>query len=499
MNIRQINQRPVSQTRTSALANGSTTVNGVDTSAGPQGSYSLANTQLLQAFSEQVVNQAASTARFEATSYGIYSLESLNNVRQPQQESSLAYTVDQRLQKLQLTIETKEGDILSIEISADKGALSSTVDGETDKNFANRLVYKFTVEGDLNEQETSALGQLLPGLMQDAATFFNTPDSLLQLDSLQSINTNQISAVDIDLSARDKNFNANYEFDGASQMYTLDVNQNNYRYNIAVSNDALFSGGDIKNNADMKQYLELIDGVMEDHYGVSSDAKADFFSAGLVSLMSIAASPEGKEGKEESLPLRQSFDALLPKGQVAAKRMFSGLPDFTAEFKSPQNSPNHKNKSELSLLNLSLSKKTTVLDQKMSAGLLTHIEQKIDVDIDSRKHSRLPDRLKIDFDKGDYVYEIKKMHYQETRDLKLLDKSTPIFAQVSQHTVGDYERKEVRNDKVVSRDKNHIDHATVQDVLALVTKEQSPNEVIDTLIKRQMVEEIEKLSKKLEQ
>ena len=127
------------------------------------------------------------------------------------------------------------------------------------------------------------------------------------------------------------------------------------------------------------------------------------------------------------------------------------------------------------------------------------LKQKIDVDIDSRKHSRLPDRLKIDFDKGDYVYEIKKMHYQETRDLKLLDKSTPIFAQVSQHTVGDYERKEVRNDKVVSRDKNHIDHATVQDVLALVTKEQSPNEVIDTLIKRQMVEEIEKLSKKLEQ
>ena len=473
------------------MGNGTVYAERVDFSSGSQGAYSLSNSQRLQAFSSQVVSQASETTRFEATRYGVYSLDSLGAAKQPEKTSQLEYVRDERLQNLQLSIETKEGDVLNIEITADSG--------ELDNEFANRLVYKFDVQGDLNDQETAALGQLLPELMSDAADFFQSPNGLVQLDSLQSVNRNQIQAVDIDLSTKNSRFDANYAFDEANNMHTLDVNQNNYRYHVEVSGDALFSSGDIENNADIKQYLELIDGVMEDHYGAGSSSQSAFFSTGLMSLMSVATQSEelsnsnnkNSDDKEEDNRLqRQAFDVLLPKAQVAVKRMFSGLPDFTAEFNSAVSSPNHKNRGELDLLNIGLSQKTDIANKGTTAGLITHIKQDIDVDIDSRKHSRLPGRLQVDFEKGDYVYEVKKLHYKAQRELDILESTTPTFAQLSQHTTGDSMRKEVRNDEVVARESKHIDHSTVQDMLALVSEKQSPNDVVETLINRQMVEEV---------
>ncbi len=471
------------------MGNDTAYVERVGFSGGSQGAYSLSNSQRLQAFSSQIVSQASETTRFEATRYGVYSLDTLGAAKQPEETSQLEYVRDERLQNLQLSIETKEGDVLNIEITADSG--------ELDNEFANRLVYKFDVQGDLNDQETSALGQLLPELMSNAADFFQSPNGLVQLDSLQNVNRNQIQAVDIDLSTKDSRFDANYTFDDANNMHVLDVNQNNYRYHVEVSGDALFSSGDIENNADIKQYLELIDGVMEDHYGAASSSQSTFFSTGLVSLMSIATQPEellnnsNNGDKEEGNRLqRQAFDLLLPKAQVAVKRMFSGLPDFTAEFNSAVRSPNHKNSGELDLLNIGLSQKTDITNEGTTAGLLTHIKQDIDVDIDSRKHSRLPDRLQVDFEKGDYVYEVKKLHYKAQRELDILESTTPTFAQFSQHTTGESMRKEVRSDEVVARESKHIDHLTVQDMLALVSEKQSPNDVVETLINRQMVEEV---------
>ncbi len=487
--IRQIHQPTISQAKPAAMGNGTVYAERVDFSRGSQGAYSLSNPQRLQAFSSQIVSQASETTRFEATRYGVYSLDSLGVAKQQEKTPQLEYVREERLQNLQLSIETKEGDVLNIEITADSG--------ELDKEFANRLVYKFDVQGDLNGQEVAALGQLLPELMGDAAEFFQSPNGLVQLDSLQSVNRNQIQAVDIDLSTKNSRLDANYAFDEASNMHSLDVNQNNYRYHVEVSGDALFLSGDIENNADIKQYLELIDGVMEDHYGAGYLSKSSFFSTGLVSLMSIATQPEetssnrhSDDKDSDSRLQRQAFDVLLPKAQVAVKRMFSGLPDFRAEFNSPVSSPNPKNSGELDLLNIGLSQKTGITNEGTSAGLLTHIKQDIDVDIDSRKHSRLPGRLQVDFEKGDYVYEVKKLHYKEQRSLDVLESTTPTFAQVSQHTTGESMRKEVRNDEVVARESKHIDHSTVQDMLALVSEKQSPNDTIKTLINRQMVEEV---------
>ena len=509
---RQISNLDAANAKLAPLGNGSVLLEQNGFAERQAKAFSLSNAAQMQAFSNKVVEYAPEVSRFEATRLGIYSLESLQGIKEQvnygvegegdgSSNESLAYIRDSSLQKLSVTIETQEGDRLTINITADRGAVS--VEGDTSKTSASRLFYSFDVSGDLNESEMIAIGELLPSVMSDTASFFAQPNGLLSLDSIKKIDKYQISGLDIDLVAERNQFHAKYEFDDINQKHRLNVNQNGYRYNVSVSNDALYLTGDIENNADIKQYQEILAATTREHFGAAYAQQDIFFTAGLVSLMEVASQrPETdqeklEDDKDNDHTQRAAFNRLLPNAQVAVKRLFSGLPDFDAEFHSPITKPNQNNVMELNLFSVELSQKTKVSSRGSGIGEITRIEQKSTIDIDSRKHSALPNRLRVDFKNGDYVYEIKKLHYEALRELDILESDKPIAASFSQFTEGDYDRKEVKNGEVVARKSMHTEHRTTQDMLALVSEKQSPNDVVETLIKRQMVDEVLKQYGKL--
>ena len=175
----------------------------------------------------------------------------------------------------ELSVKTKEGDIINITFNSSQGYDENT--GKTVDGFG--LIYQ--VEGDLSEAEHKALTEVLAGIGQMADEFFKVSQnsyskyvplgqSNFNLDFLAAFNHQQLSGFDVSFSTTEgqqfdspeNNLALSYHVDQESNQQALIFNSQAGINEIDFSLDmSTFGGKDVKQ---MQQYIATLDKNLED-------------------------------------------------------------------------------------------------------------------------------------------------------------------------------------------------------------------------------------------
>ena len=181
----------------------------------------------------------------------------------------------------ELSITTKEGDVINIAFNSAQGYDKET--GEATDDFS----VSYEVEGDLSEAEHQALTQVLSGVGEMADEFFSAsqhsyspylpisqPD--LDLDFLNGFDSQQLAGFDLyfstpanGTSADEKNIQTvnelklSYDVDDVSQQQTLQFESQKGQNEVDFTLDMSTIGG--RDKSQMQQYLSALDKSLEDN------------------------------------------------------------------------------------------------------------------------------------------------------------------------------------------------------------------------------------------
>ena len=175
----------------------------------------------------------------------------------------------------ELSVKTKEGDIINITFNSSQGYDENT--GKTVDGFG----LSYQVEGDLSEAEHQALTEVLSGIGQMADEFFKVSQnsfskyvpagqSDFNLDFLATFNHQQLSGFDVSFSTTENqqfgspenNLDLSYHIDQKSNQQALIFNSQAGINEIDFSLDmSTFGGKDVKQ---MQQYIATLDKNLED-------------------------------------------------------------------------------------------------------------------------------------------------------------------------------------------------------------------------------------------
>lgn len=175
----------------------------------------------------------------------------------------------------ELSVKTKEGDIINITFNSSQGYDEKT--GKTVDGFG----LSYQVEGDLSEAEHQALTEVLSGVGEMADEFFKVSEnsyskyvpagqSDFNVDFLAAFNHQQLSGFDVSFSTTESqqfgdpenNLDLSYHVDQASNQQTLTFESKADINEIAFSLDmSTFGGKDVKQ---MQQYITTLDKNLED-------------------------------------------------------------------------------------------------------------------------------------------------------------------------------------------------------------------------------------------
>ncbi|MBU2926322.1 hypothetical protein Q4530_07930 [Colwellia sp. 1_MG-2023] len=191
--------------------------------------------------------------------------------------------------RFELSVKTKEGDIVNIIFNSAQGYDEDT--GEAVDSFG----ISYEVEGDLSEVEHQALNQILLEVGEMADEFFKVSansfgqssytkyvppgQAEFNLDFLANFNNEQLSGFDIAFSttenqpiaALENSFELSYNFDEKHNTQALSFKSNAGVTEIDFSLDmSIFGGKDVDQ---MQQYLSTLDQNLEDSRFNSNDSK----------------------------------------------------------------------------------------------------------------------------------------------------------------------------------------------------------------------------------
>jgi hypothetical protein len=175
----------------------------------------------------------------------------------------------------ELSIRTKEGDIVNITFNSSQGydeAAGKTVDG---------FSLSYEVDGSLSEAEHQALTEVLSGVGEMADEFFKVKNSSygqyvpagqidFNLGFIAGLNNEQLSGFDVSFStsegrkatSSENTLDMSYQFSQISQEQTLVFESNNGQDQIDFSLDmSIFGEADVRQ---MEQYLTTMDKNLED-------------------------------------------------------------------------------------------------------------------------------------------------------------------------------------------------------------------------------------------
>ncbi|MBQ4833548.1 hypothetical protein J8L70_09885 [Pseudoalteromonas sp. MMG010] len=191
--------------------------------------------------------------------------------------------------KFDLSVTTKEGDVINITFNSSQGYDEKT--GEAVDAFG----ISYEVNGDLSQDEHAALTQVMDGIGEMADEFFKVNENAFNavivpnqadmgLDFLAGFNSEQLTGFDVSFSSSHNNeFNAgentldlSYSIDGALNQQALVFKADTGQHDIDFALDMSTMGG--KDTQQMQQYLASLDQSLEDtRVNSTQDDKASAF------------------------------------------------------------------------------------------------------------------------------------------------------------------------------------------------------------------------------
>lgn len=294
-----------------------------------------------------------------------------------------------------LNIRTKDGDTVLIQMNRIRYADGS--DG---------IEFSFVVDGSLSEREQEALAQLTNKLGEVSDTFFRRGTSLL--GGLEEVDKGVIAGFSLQLQRPQgdslETLSYDYRVDAAAGTHSLQAQDaNGYEVSITSALGEGLRGKGVAARDALGDYLELIRQAADDN-GVPSSSQ-QFLTDAFASLLSLDVAAE-----EEEAVLANTD--LSPQGSEAA--FVSGLPDFTATFRSPV-IHNRQNYTQVSAMVLTLSQETT--REAHETGRL--IKQDSHYALSSSRFEPLPGLEYPDVVSGNYQYMKEKTEATTSRILSL--------------------------------------------------------------------------------
>ncbi|PCC10298.1 hypothetical protein [Pseudoalteromonas sp. JB197] len=188
--------------------------------------------------------------------------------------------------RFQLSVKTKEGDIINITFNSSQGYDESA--GKTADNFS----LSYEVEGDLSEAEHQALTEVLAGVGEMADEFFKVSQYAnsryvpvnqgdMNLDFLADFNHQQLSGFDVSFSTTqndvldtgENTLDLSYSIDEASNQQALVFKSESGQNEIDFALDMSTIGA--KDTQQMQQYLASLDQSLEDSRVNSTEDSKD--------------------------------------------------------------------------------------------------------------------------------------------------------------------------------------------------------------------------------
>ena len=192
-------------------------------------------------------------------------IESLNRAKYEDDDNYL----------FELSVKTKEGDVINITFNSSQGYDEET--GEAVDGFS----LSYEVNGDLSEAEHKALTQVLSGVGEMADEFFKVSENSfnplivpnqadMSLDFLAGFNSEQLTGFDVsfsttqnkDLDSKENTLDLSYSIDEASNQQALVFKAVGGQNDIDFALDMSTIGA--KDKQQMQQYLASLDQSLED-------------------------------------------------------------------------------------------------------------------------------------------------------------------------------------------------------------------------------------------
>lgn len=337
-------------------------------------------------------------------------------------------------QSVHLSIKTKEGDVIQIELNR--------------KNIGNEsssLEFSFTVDGSLSAAEQKALGELTEKLGQMGDEFFRMDTT--ELRNLKGVDTSVISNFNFTLKRPGRNdtfVEHHYEFsvDEGAQTQTLRASDvRGYSVDITTSLNTLVEGS-TADSSRLEPYLELIRQAADD---ASVDNKSrrfmlDAFESMFAQFINIPQMLESENANDATLA---AFD--------------SGLPDFTASIRSTV-VHNREFYSQTALLKLTLEQETRV-ETHADATL---IKQESSYELINNRFEGIVDLENPEVTNPNYRYITEHREGNVSRILSMTnDKVNNLL--VEQNVKATIETSEFRNYKLVDKESDeYADHKLQQ-------------------------------------
>ncbi|HEY7772014.1 MAG TPA: hypothetical protein VIC26_02445 [Marinagarivorans sp.] len=280
---------------------------------------------------------------------------------------------------LQVTLQTREGDTITLSISAEYLAQEDASQGPPE--LATR--FSFSVEGNLSDDEREAADALMARLGDVAKDY--QKDDWAQVDFLNAFDSRVIAQIDLRVQGNNDNaLTVDYQAmpDGS---HSLAVNQNGYQYSLSRDSIMATTGFAAKGNLLYQQYAQLITDATRSYQsgdfagGVSSAKAVNFFLNGLAAIFNVTHSNNvdseklGERGRA-SLNHGAVSDSEHSRQSPLAQGFLSDLPDFTASFNTPRFTPNASNRGEVSQMTLSLAQHTSYSFNSYS-GIKSYVQQ----------------------------------------------------------------------------------------------------------------------------
>lgn len=357
-------------------------------------------------------------------------------------EPALTANSGNKAEAVNLNVQTKDGDSIQIQISRIHY-----------KDGSIGLEFSFVVDGNLSEAEQKALGQLSEKLAQASDTFFRTGTT--ELRGLQDVDTSVISGFNLSLrrpvgdSFEEHNYD--YRMDEVAQTQTLTAEDaNGYKVNITSQLSRLVNGENSDTQV-LQQYIDLIRRAGDESNTPSGsqrfmlDAFSSFFPvAGFSSL-----------GENE---------VQTAVGEKSLAAFDSGLPDFTASFRSPV-MHNRSNYSQASAMVLTLEQQTRA--EKHQDNIL--IKQESRYELINNRFAPLPGLERPDLVGGNYLYVTQKTTATTSRILSMTgDRVNNVW--IEQDTSNKKEVTRFENHKLVDKNPYTYEDRNVENFLDLLEK-----------------------------
>lgn len=264
----------------------------------------------------------------------------------------------------ELTIETQEGDrvtiTFSIEHTQEEGGMEYA-SANSQYNSFDSFQLSYQVEGELSDEEHSAMMEIFAGVGQLADEYFSLPQAnqnktLLSNDLLTNFNSEQLAGVDLSMATGDEHqFSYRYSFDKEEEKQKLAVNMSSY-FTQPVSFDITTSIWGGQDSEQLAQYFDAIEKNADAHLSnlhkderESLDRSIDGYKTALGSMLGLSArhtqiikqADENFMGGQELVTnltnqlIREDerYQQLATTKDASLKEGISGLADFKTSFK----------------------------------------------------------------------------------------------------------------------------------------------------------------------